>query len=132
MPLSHPLAQHCGKGYGKVYEHRLALFNKIGPGEHQCHWCSKLIYWRKDCRADAIVVDHLDENKWNNKPDNLVPSCRRCNAQRSIRADFLTHCPKGHEYLVVGVYIRKDGDGRQCMECNREQARAAYARRCGR
>lgn len=121
VSLDHPLAQDCGGGYGKVYEHRLVLFNKIGPDKHQCHWCKEWLQWTVDCSAGSIVVDHLDDNEWNNSPDNLVPSCRRCNIQRSIRPDFLTHCPKGHDYSVVGIYIRLDGDGRVCKGCAKER-----------
>lgn len=124
IALDHPLAQDSGNGYGKVYEHRLVLFDKIGPWDHECYWCKKSIRWGNDCDADVIVVDHLDGNEWNNTPENLVPSCRRCNIQRSIRPDFLTHCPKGHEYAVVGIYMRPNGverNGRACKACMKER-----------
>lgn len=117
VSLDHPLAQDSGNGYGKIYEHRLVLFDKIGPLDHECHWCGKWLCWSNDCGSDSIVVDHLDSNEWNNDQDNLVPSCRRCNIQRSIRPDFLTHCPKGHDYSIVGIYIRLDGGGRVCRGC---------------
>ena len=124
VPIDHPLAQDSGNGYGKAYEHRLVLFNKIGPNIHECHWCGKTVQWAKNCKSDSLVVDHLDSNEWNNTPENLVPSCRRCNIQRSIRSDFLTHCPKGHEYTVVGIYIRPNGaekSGRACNACRKER-----------
>ena len=121
ISLDHPLAQDAGNGRGKVYEHRLVLFNKIGPWNHQCNWCGKLLEWSNDCNTNSIVVDHLDGNEWNNAPENLVPSCRRCNIQRSIRSDFLTHCPKGHDYNTVGLYIRLDGGGRVCKGCAKER-----------
>ena len=117
----HPLAQDGGNGYWKIYEHRLVLFDKIGPWDHLCHWCNRLLQWSINTDSDSIVVDHLDGNEWNNAPDNLVPSCRRCNVQRSIRPDFLTCCPKGHEYAIVGLYIRLDGGGRVCKGCMKER-----------
>lgn len=120
ISLDHPLAQDSGNGYGKVYEHRLVLFNKIGPSSHKCYWCEKPIKW-VESGSDAIVADHLDEDGWNNSPDNIVVSCRRCNIQRSIRPDFLTHCPKGHDYNIVGIYIRLDGGGRVCKGCSKER-----------
>lgn len=119
VPADHPLATDAGKGYGKTYEHRLVLFNKIGNGIHNCNWCGKSLLWMVK-GGSAIVVDHLDGDEWNNSSDNLVPSCRRCNIQRSIRSNFLTHCPKGHVYDIVGLYVRLDGGGRMCRGCMKE------------
>lgn len=76
----HPLA---GKN-GKVYVHRWVLFDKIGPGEHLCHWgCGKTVSWSvsKGCPGE-LVADHLDGQGDNNDPANLVPSCRPCNVSR--------------------------------------------------
>lgn len=77
----HPLAQQSGW----VYEHRLVLLDKIGPGEHPCHWCGTTVSWDRSYPqdADGLVVDHLDEDRGNNDPENLVPSCSVCNFQRS-------------------------------------------------
>jgi 5-methylcytosine-specific restriction endonuclease McrA len=75
----HPLA----RSKGQVQAHRLILFAKIGFGPHLCHWCRKPISWGYHVGPDTIVADHLDENRANNAPENLVPSCNRCNAARS-------------------------------------------------
>lgn len=72
---AHPLkTRYNGR---KVAEHRLVLWEKIGPGTHGCHWCNKPVTWLKD-----LQVDHIDWDKLNNVPDNLVPSCRPCNFDR--------------------------------------------------
>lgn len=71
----HPLASH----HGELLEHRAVLYAKIGPGSHPCHWCGKLREWGG---AGGIHVDHLDEDKLNNDPENLVPSCKQCNGNR--------------------------------------------------
>ena len=82
--LGHPLAN----SRGEVYEHRLVLFESIGPGQHPCHWCSVLVSWDLTYPAsiDALVVDHLDDDKLNNDPTNLAPSCNPCNGGRAATA----------------------------------------------
>lgn len=73
---SHPLADEDGK----VYEHRKVLYDKIGPGPHECHWgCGKLLDWGG---VEGVCVDHLDGDKENNSEKNLVPSCLPCNWSR--------------------------------------------------
>lgn len=74
----HPLA----RAQHKVYEHRLVLWEHIGPGLHSCHWCGTSVAWMPDHGEELLFVDHLDDDKLNNAPQNLVPSCRACNTNR--------------------------------------------------
>lgn len=77
MMGGHPLAQTTGI----LAEHRKVLYDKIGPGPHYCHWnCGKLLEWGG---IKGIIADHLDDNGLNNDPENLVPSCHRCNWNRT-------------------------------------------------
>src|SRR5690606_26560396 len=73
---SHPHAD----SQGTVLVHRAVFMAKWGPGEHACHWCGKVVSTR---RLPRLVVDHVDGNKHNNKPSNLVPSCVGCNVHRA-------------------------------------------------
>ena len=69
----HPLADH-----GQVFEHRVVLHAKIGGVEHRCTWCTRPVRW-----ADgSLHVDHLDGDRQNNDPSNLVPACLVCNLAR--------------------------------------------------
>lgn len=73
----HPVAGPSGI----TYVHRVALYDAIGSGAHACHWCGTPVHWMPD-DCEPLVVDHLDLDKSNNDPANLVPACRSCNAAR--------------------------------------------------
>lgn len=82
----HPLAM---KG-GYIQEHRSVLYAKIGPGAHSCNWCDEAVSWappgiRQDYDG-VLVVDHVDGERSNNDPANLVPSCTACNIKRANAA----------------------------------------------
>lgn len=74
----HPLA----RAQGSVGEHRIVLYAAIGPGEHPCHWCARPLTWVGSPDA-RICADHLDGNRTNNIPSNLVPACLDCNTKRA-------------------------------------------------
>lgn len=76
----HPLA---GKN-GRAYEHRVVLFDEIGPGKHLCHLCSTPVEWLPRGMPGILVVDHANEDKGDNRHENLVPSCSSCNSARSM------------------------------------------------
>ena len=74
----HPLA---GKN-GALAEHRMVLYAKLGPDPQNCHWCGcGPLGWRGS-PGSIIHVDHVDRDKLNNDPENLVPACIRCNTSR--------------------------------------------------
>lgn len=84
----HPLA----KTDGKVLEHRAVLFDAIGPGAHMCHWCLAVITWDAPYPTRrALVGDHLNFQRSDNRPENLVPCCVSCSARRNqhVKAAFV-------------------------------------------
>jgi hypothetical protein len=111
MIKNHPLAHTDGQ----VYVHRYNLFQKIGGGSHACHHCSTIVTWNID-----LCVDHLDGNSRNNNPDNLVPSCNRCNTTRYIGINFLTHFKCGHE-KAIHAYINPSKTRIFCRTCSNEK-----------
>ncbi len=90
----------------KAREHRAVLFEKIGPGEHPCNWCGKTLRWKpgEELQPDSLLADHIDGDKRNNSPENLVPSCNPCNVRRVFDfpadAKFI-QLPNGDRMLAV-------------------------------
>lgn len=85
-PDGHPLAREDGT----IREHRLVLFDAIGPGEHPCHWCGWPVSWAityrpggtREERWEALIVDHLNGDRSCNDPSNLVAADPWCNSNR--------------------------------------------------
>lgn len=107
----HPLASE--KGW--ILEHRKVLYDAIGPGPHPCHQCGIPVNWAYKAYAHKgnLTVDHLDENRFNNAPENLAPACGVCNQLRSMKKRV-----KDDEIFVV----RPDGrraraTQRTCLKC---------------
>lgn len=109
----HPLA---GRN-GKTTEHRVALYAKIGPGPHPCHWCQAPLNWLpgRSTRKGALVVDHLDDDGRHNAPENLVPSCHGCNVMRALPDRPV----KDAELFVIRNGYRRRAVGRTCGQCGR-------------
>lgn len=85
---AHSLAD--SRGY--VPEHRLVLWEQLSGKDTTCHWCGMAISWAKRWpkHRDALVVDHLDDDKLNNDPVNLVASCNPCNSTRAENSGRFT------------------------------------------
>jgi hypothetical protein len=93
----HPLA---GSG-GRVYAHRAVLYDKIGPGPHPCHWCGALVDWLPKAHPNELQPDHLNGMGDDNRPENLVASCRPCNVGRGNQA-------RGEALRAAGWWSRND------------------------
>lgn len=107
---------------GLIFVHRQVLYDKIGPGSHECHHCAVAVTWFID-----LEVDHLDHDKSNNDPNNLVPCCVDCNRGRWNRSK--TGCPHGH-----GPYDKQYKNGhRYCSKCKCDkEKRRRESRKAGR
>ncbi len=115
VPITHPLASLSpSEGPGctttSLGEHRVVLYEKVGPGSHPCHWCAQPVHWLPEPGQVRLVTDHLDGDVRNNDPANLVPSCSGCNANRDrkIRPDEPFILYKGKRYRAVI---------RDCLQC---------------
>jgi hypothetical protein len=69
---AHPLAHETGY----IYEHRKVAYQKYGDALPGCELCGCQISWA-NCH-----IDHIDNDKQNNSPDNLRPTCCKCNTGR--------------------------------------------------
>jgi len=140
---SHPIAPPSGV----VAVSRLVLYDKIGPGPHPCNWCGGEVDWKTGLVAGALIADHLNWDREDDRPENLVPACNPCNVNRqrefedrAIADDDLTviwgsggrtrairreceYC--GVEFLTIPAEVKK-GKGRFCSRsCARRNPRVA-------
>jgi hypothetical protein len=78
----HPLADNRGR----TRLHRAVLYDGIGPGPHDCHWCGigGLRWDAAQSDVDYLTVDHVDHDKVNDMFANLVPTHKWCNDNRFI------------------------------------------------
>jgi hypothetical protein len=99
-----------------MHEHRWVLYETIGPGAHPCYWCGKRLFWRpKDPRRE-IHADHVNARTLDNRPENIVAACRRCNCNRE-RPNRIGE----HEPVFVSCYGKRTRVVPHiCIECGKQ------------
>lgn len=88
----HPL--RTGKRSPTEYEHRIVFYDAHGAGPFACHVCGSSVGW------DTMHVDHLNDDGFDNRLDNLRPACPPCNQQRGHHKMVATMRQK-HSTLVT-------------------------------
>lgn len=107
----HPIAPPGGV----VAAARLVLYEKIGPGPHACHWCGTEVEWKRGVVPGALIADHLNWDRNDDSPDNLVPACNPCNVNRQRK--FEKRALKADELTVVWGGARTRAIERTCEFC---------------
>lgn len=64
------------------FQHRVVFYDTHGTGPFECHWCGVEVGF------DTMHIDHHDNDKTNNDPSNLLPSCPNCNMNRPRRERY--------------------------------------------
>lgn len=79
---NHPIATKNGN----IKLARFILWGKFLGKKIFCNWCNAELFWmnteKQRGMENAVCADHLDRNQLNDTEDNIVPSCRECNANR--------------------------------------------------
>lgn len=73
----HPLA----RASGQVFEHRVVAFDKYGWNIPPCEICGA----ESDWFTRKTHIDHIDEDRSNNAPENLRVLCNPCNVSRTTK-----------------------------------------------
>lgn len=68
---------------GTIYQHRRVYYDVHGDGPFACHWCGCVVTWK------TLHVDHFNNNKTDNAPNNLLAACEPCNHMRGHAIKFL-------------------------------------------
>lgn len=90
------------------------------PGKSKVHRLVAAAFLGLDLKSD-LEVDHLNENKGDNRVENLEVVTHAENLARySARR---THCNKGHELTAENTYRNARGH-RRCRECMRMHDKA--------
>jgi len=76
---NHPLAD----SRGQIFEHRLVAYDKHAGLCPPCYWCGAPLAW------SSATADHLNEDKADNRPENIVVACNDCNRARGAFVPFL-------------------------------------------
>ncbi|QZE10411.1 HNH endonuclease [Mycobacterium phage ScoobyDoobyDoo] len=79
-------------------------------------------------RPEGQEALHYDDDHTNNSLENLRWGTRSENLHDAVRNGRhpyggKTHCTKGHEYTPENTHYKKDGRGRDCLQCARDRAR---------
>lgn len=98
----------------RAYAHRVAFYDANGEGPFACHWCKAEVNWA------TMHVDHLDDDKGNNLPSNLVAACPVCNMQRGHHKVMQSHRDKtgiefAGEKLTIAEWAKKIGISRPAL-----------------
>lgn len=102
----HPLANKSGD----VYHHRLVAYSARAGICGACYWCAIPLDW------DLAKIDHLNDDKSDNRPENLVTACNNCNRWRGSLATFLERLEPGRIEEVIALcraHVRAEGKVRE-------------------
>lgn len=100
----------------RVYQHRRVFFDAHGEGPFNCNWCGIQVSW------SDMHVDHLNAVRDDNRLENLVSSCAKCNQKRGNEKMRVTARQKSKakidwngESLTAGQWAKRLGIGRNSV-----------------
>lgn len=125
----HPIAPSSGI----VAVSRIVLYEKIGPGDHACHWCGKRVRWNPGggLKPGSLIADHLDFDATNDSTDNIVPTCNMCNRHR-LATGRRAPIQDGELFLTNSNGDKTRATERKCKVCGETFVAAMSQAKIGR
>lgn len=130
--MSRPAGERCGSSRSLGVTKQCAVYER---GGRRCAWCGvELVEARPWCTnpdpdSDPdryATVDHLDGDRHNNDPSNLVPSCNGCNVSKAHEwergQEWEFFAAISFEWWDFDIYLeRKGADIRDAIQRVEEQ-----------
>lgn len=123
-----PLPNGCWQWRGCMHSEGYGVYGKSPKYAH------RMSYERaRGPIAAGLQIDHLCKDRACVNPDHLEAVTQSVNILRGDSPGALSvrtgRCGRGHEWTPENTYVRKDGGGRQCRACARENLRNLHRRR---